>query len=368
MKVKFFDLRVTDKSLRTQLNKNFNKLLTHGQFFLGPEVELIEKKISKFLGKKYAVGLDSGSSALYLCLKSMGIKPGDEVITTPLTWIITINAIAKLGAIPIFVDVKDDLNINEELIERKITSKTKAIVPMHYAGHMCNMEKINHIAKKHKLFIVEDAAQSFGASLNKKKSGHFSDACAFSMNPMKSLAGYGEAGIALTNNLKVYNKLKLLRHAGTTSDPKKIITNNCLEISLNHKMDSLNASMLLVAFKNFPKKMKKKQKFANLYYKFLSKGVITQKLLKNEIHGRYVFPIIVNKRNHLREYLSKNGIETKIFNAPLASEAPVYKKYNNKDTPNAKKMINKILILPCHENLTEKQVKYVINKINKYYD
>ena len=169
MKVKFFDLKVTDKKIRYQLNKNFNRLLDHGQF-LGPEVQKFEKKISKFIDKKYAVGLDSGSSALYLCLKALGIKSGDEVITTPLTWIITVNAIAKLGAKPVFVDVKHDLNINEDLIE-KITSKTKAIVPMHYAGHMY-MDKINLIAKKYKLFIVEDT-KSFGASLNNKKSGYF---------------------------------------------------------------------------------------------------------------------------------------------------------------------------------------------------
>jgi dTDP-4-amino-4,6-dideoxygalactose transaminase len=369
MIVKMFDLKVRKGSLRRELIKSINTLFDHGQFFLGPEVLRFEKKISKFLGVKYAVGVSSGSSALYLALKACGIKPGDEVITSPLSWIITSNAIMECGARPIFVDVGDDLNINPDLIEKAITKKTKAIVPMHYGGHMCDMSKILKIAKMYNLKIVEDAAQSFGASLNKKKSGNYSLAASFSMNPMKTLSGYGENGVVITNNKKIYLRLKRLRHAGTTSDPKKKITNYCVESSLNHKMDTINASLLLVSFKNFSKVLKKKNDIANYYSKNLSSKVIKQEdyLHKHEKHGRYVYPIMVNKRDKMRNYLKKNGIETKIFHLPLINKSPFYRKYSKKfSIPNAEKLIKKIIILSLNEKLLEKQVIFTTNKINKF--
>ena len=147
MKIKMFDLKIRDKNLKKKLHKSIDKVFNHGQFFLGPEVAQFEKKISKFVGTKYAVGVSSGSSALYIALKAAGVKRGDEVLTSPLSWIITSNAIVECGARPVFVDVGNDLNIDPELIVKLINKKTKAIVPMHYAGHICNMKKINQIAK-----------------------------------------------------------------------------------------------------------------------------------------------------------------------------------------------------------------------------
>ena len=251
MLVKMFDLKVVDSRIRNDLKKSFHKLLNHGQFFFGPELFELEKKIAKYVGTRYAIGVASGSSALYLSLKAAGIKKGDEVITTPHTWIITYNAIAACGAKPIFVDIADDFNINHKLIEKKITKKTKGIVPMHWGGHMCEMNEITKIAKKYNLKIIEDAAQAFGGELNGKKSGSFSLAGAFSMNPMKPLSGFGEGGMVVTNDKKIYEKVKLLRYAGTKSDPKKMITNYCTSISLNHKMDTINAALILVSFKYF---------------------------------------------------------------------------------------------------------------------
>ena len=256
MKVRMFDLRVDNLELRKDLNVAFNKMLDHGVYFFGPELYEFEEKMAKYLGKKYSIGVASGSSALYLSLKAIGVKKGDEVITTPFSWIITTNAISECGATPVFVDIDDDYNINADLIENKITPRTKAIVPMHWGGHLCDMKKINKIAKKNKLFVVEDAAQSFGGEFMGIKSGAFSDLGAFSMNPMKPLSGYGEGGLVVTDNIDFYEKIKILRYAGTTSDPKKLVTNNCVEVSLNHKMDTINASMLLVSFKYFEKKKK----------------------------------------------------------------------------------------------------------------
>ena len=200
IRVPLFDLRVVESNLRAELMEAFNKVLDHGRLFGGgPELDEFEELIAAKIGMRYAVGVGSGSSALYMALKACGLGPSDEVITTPLTWIITINAIAACGATPVFADVQRDFNIDPESIEKRITSKTKAIVPMHYVGHMCEMDKICSIAEKNGLMIIEDAAQAFGASLNGKMAGSFSLVSAFSMNPMKVLGGYGEAGAVVTS-------------------------------------------------------------------------------------------------------------------------------------------------------------------------
>jgi len=370
MKARMFDLSINDKTKLKKYSMKLQNFLKKGIFFLGPDVEKFEKKIAKYLGVKYALGVSSGSSALYLALKACGVKDGDEVITSPLGWIITAQAIKSCGAKPVFADVLNDLNIDPKKIVKKITKKTKAIVPMHYAGHVCNMKKISLIAKKHKLKIIEDAAQSFGASFDGKKTGTFSNAAAFSMNPMKSFSGLGENGIVVTNSQKIFKKLKILRHAGTISDPKKTITNYCLDVSLNHKMDPLNAIFLDLNFKYFKKKLKIKNKIANKYFKYLNKKIIFQDNFinfKKEVHGRYVFPIMVNKRDKLKKYLDRKRIETKIFHLPLINKTPIYKSFKKDKTVNAEQIINKLLILPLNDKLIDNQVNYIIKTINKFY-
>lgn len=360
MRVPFFDLRVRDQKLKDELIEAFKKVLDHGKLFMGPEVEEFQDRIASAIGKRYAIGVGSGSSALFMALKACNIGPGDEVITTPLTWIITVNAIAACGATPVFADVQEDFNIDPNSIKERITSNTKAIVPVHYAGHMCEMDSICEIADKNKLIIVEDVAQAYGAGLNGKRAGSFSLAAGLSMNPMKVLGGYGEAGTVVTDDEEIYQRLKRLRHAGTTSDPKKRITNDCLEISLNHKMDTINAALLLVALKHLPEKRKQREAIARQYDRELPTGIARQGYHKNEVHGRYVYAIRVDERNELKTFLAKNQIETKIFNEPLACDAPVYQQYNTHPVPVARKMLAMNLILPSHEKLSKEQVNKVI--------
>ena len=366
-RVPIFDLKVKDKIVRNHLISSFNSVLNHGKLFLGPEVDKLEKKLSKFLNIKYVLALSSGSSAIYLAMKSSGIKKGDEVIVSTLTWIIPVNAILMCGAKPVFADVDKNLNIDPISIKQKISKKTKAILCMHYAGKLCNMNEINKIAKINKLKVFEDAAQSFGAKLSNKYSGTFSNAAGFSTNPMKPFNGYTESGFLVTNSKKIYEKAKILRHAGTLSDYKKIITNQCIEPSLNHKADSVGAALLLTSLSFFKKKMKMVNKYAEYYEKNLPKNVKFQTISKKEVHGRYVFAIIVSKRDQLAKFLNKKGIETKIFNLPLVYDTPFYKKYKNGKLPNAEKLIKKILIIPCHEKLNLLQIKYVTKSIIKFY-
>jgi dTDP-4-amino-4,6-dideoxygalactose transaminase len=366
MRVPIFDLRVTDIDLKNDLMNAFERVLDHGMLFLGPEVEELEDMIAKYIGKKYAVGVGSGSSALYLALKACGIGPGDEVITTPLTWIITVNAIAACGAIPVFADVQNDFNIDPKSIEERITSKTKAIVPMHYAGHMCDMESICNIAESNDLIIVEDAAQAFSGELNGKKAGSFSLVAGISMNPMKVFGGYGEAGVAVTDDENIYDKLKKLRHAGTASNIKTGVTNECLHISLNHKMDTINAALLLIAFKHLPEKQKIREVIAKRYDAELPTDVGRQGYLAGEKHARYVYVIKHKSREELKKFLNDNDIETKIMNEPLACDSPVYSKYNHDALPNARMILANSLVIPSHEKLSVFQIDHVISKIHEF--
>lgn len=368
MIVPLFDLRVIDSKTREALSEKFHNVLTHGRLFLGPEIEELEEKVAGFCSSKYAVGVSSGSSALYLALKASGIKEGDEVITTPLTWIITINAIVACGAIPVFADITDDFNIDPNSIKQLITKKTRAILPMHYAGHMCDMDKITTIANQYGLLIIEDAAQAFGASLNGKMAGTFSSAGAFSMNPMKSLGGYGEAGVVVTDDWNIFQRLLVLRHAGTIKNNDPSITNYCTEPSLNHKISTINAALLIVSFDEFAGKMAKREKIAISLNKKLNELVETPIVKDNEVHGRYIYPLKVNDRDVLMEYLKERGIETKIFNKPLACNSPAFKKFKTSPVPNSEFLLNRNLVIPSHEKLTNLQLDYIGSTFKEFFD
>ena len=366
MRVPLFDLRVTDLTIKSALLEKLNKVLSHGVLFSGPEIEELETKVAKFCGSNYAIGVSSGSSALFLALKAAGIEPGDEIITTPLTWTITINAIVACGAIPVFADIKSDFNIDPKSIENLISTKTKAIVPMHYAGHMCDMFSIMRIAKKYSLIVVEDAAQAFGASLGGQMAGTYSSAGAFSMNPMKNFGGYGEAGMVVTNDLDIFNKLLLLRHAGTDKHASLQKRNLCIEPSLNHKMDTINAALLLVSFSELKRKMIKKEQIALTLNKKLHGFATVPAKSDDEVHGRYVYPLQVDNRDELMKFLETNGIETKIFNAPLACDSPIYQKFKTHPIPNSELLLSRNLIIPSHEKLTKRQLDYMEDTFKQF--
>lgn len=369
MKVPYLDLRVTDAGLKKSLLKRFEKILAHGRIVKGPEQQEFEDRFANEIGVKYAIGVSSGSSALLLALLGSGVGHGDEVITTPFTWIITIHAIAATGAKPVFVDVLDDFNIDPHAIEKAITSKTKAIVPMHVAGHMCDMLNISRIAKMHSLLIIEDAAQAFCSALNGKRAGTFSTAAGFSMNPMKILHAYGEAGAVTTNNKRIYDKIKQLRHAGTKRYLKKNHhINRCNFISLNHKIDTIQASFLIEEIERIEEIRKKRDVIAEFYDKELENtGCYPQKPNENEIHGRYYYIFTCKKRNELLKYLTQKDIECKLFYSPLVCDAAVYRRISKPNLPVARRLLRQSLSVPLHENMTVKQAEYVIDNIKQFY-
>jgi len=368
MRVPIFDLRVTEDKLKEELLSAVGGVLDHGRLILGPEVEAFEAAVAESVSSKYAVGVASGSSAVYLALQAAGIRPGDEVITSPLTWIITYNAIASCGAIPVSVDIREDFNIDPDSIESAITEKTKGIVPIHFTGLMCDMDRICDIAEKNDLVVVEDAAQAFGAEYKGRQAGFFSKAAGFSMNPMKILAGYGEAGAVTTDDPAVNETVRMLRYAGTKSDPEKIITNECYHVSLNHKMDTTQAAMLLVAMKRLPAIVERRTEIARGYTNALKDVVRCPLVADDSKHAYFTYAIQTERRNQLKEFLEKQEIETKIYHLPLASEAPVYQGCKRGETPVAKRVLDNFLSIPCHEKLNDDQIDFVIEKVLAFFE
>ena len=368
MKVPYLDLRVSDENHKAAILKRLDKVLSHGRIVEGPEVDEFERQMARRIGVKYAVGMSSGSSALYSALKSLGIGPGDEVITTPFTWIITVNAIAETGARPVFADVGIDCNINPEAIKQKLSKKTKAIVPMHVGGHLCDMSSLSEIAKTYGLHIVEDAAQAICGRLASRSAGSFSTVAAFSMNPMKVLHGYGEAGVVTTNNKKIYHRLKKLRHAGTRRDPLGRHINQCDFISLNHKIDTVQAAFLLENLKRLEGVWRKREQLAKVYDKRLGDIVRFQELHPQERHGRYLYLIQTRKRDPLRKYLTTIGVETKVVYSPLASDARPYKGLPKSSLPVSRQLLVETLSLPLHEKMSVCQAEFVADEIRGYLE
>jgi dTDP-4-amino-4,6-dideoxygalactose transaminase len=367
MKVPYLDLRIKEKAHREALHKRLEGVLTHGRIIEGPEVQDFEQRIAQRVGTRFAVGTGSGSSAIYMALKALDIGPGDEVITTPYTWIITVNAIAATGAKPVFVDVREDFNIDPNKVEEKIRSKTKAIVPMHVAGHLCQMSDLERLARRRGLHIVEDAAQAICGSLGSRHAGSFSTAAAFSMNPMKVLHGYGEAGVVTTNSERLYRRLKKLRHAGTRRDPTGRHFNQCDFISLNHKIDTLQAAFLLENLDRLEFIWQKREKIAKRYDALLSGVVELQKLHPDEVHGRYLYLIRCKKRDGLRKTLAQKGVETKIVYSPLTCDATPYRHGRRLNMPVSRKLLKQSLSLPLHEKMSLAQAEFVANTIIKFF-
>lgn len=358
--VRFMDLRIS-KEERGKLLDSLNRVFDSGYFINGVELESFEKEIASFHQRKYAIGVCSGTGSLYYGLRALGIGSGDEVITTALSWIATANAIACTGAIPIFADINGDLNLNPKSVESLITSKTKAILPVHYAGRVCAIEEILAIARKHNLLVIEDASQAIGAKKDGRFAGSFGDIACFSLNPMKVLGALGEAGVILCDKEAIQEKIKILRYNGT------IHKETCVEISMNGRMDTLQAAILLERLKTFEEIIKRRQAIAYKYHDAL-KDIVEIPLEKNgESNSWYSYTIQTDARDGLKEFLEQNRIETKIQHPILMPLQPAYQKYTTTTISNAKRIVERILCIPAHEKLTEQEQDYVIDKIRKFY-
>ena len=361
MKVPYRDLRVTDEHLKQELIEAVESVLNHGHLLLGPEVNEFEDLISGYCHRKYAVGVGTGTQAIYLALRALGIGVGDDVITTPMSWIATVNAIVLAGANPVFVDIQDDLNINANLVRDAITSRTKAIMPVHYTGRICNMQSIMSIANEFDLFVIEDAAQSFGARLNGKPAGSFGNIGCFSMNTMKLFSSYGEAGALVFDDSQLYETLLSLRYQGTVE------RENCHETSLNARIDTIQAAMMLCSYRHLEKKIESFRCHAARYNLALG-DCVTCPPEDNSYQTYYTYTIKTPKRDDLLKYLIEHGIEAKIYHPILMPYHNAYKnRFIDLNIPVAEKLVKEILSIPNHDQLTETQIDYVISVIQKFF-
>jgi len=365
MKIEVIDLKKRFQEEKHEILKCINRVLKKGSFILTSEVQNFENSICKFTGSRHCLGLNSGTDALMMSLWSSGIKKGDEVITSPISFIASASSIIHVGARPVFVDIDDDLNMNPDLIESAITKKTKAIMPVHWTGRVCKMDKILKIAKKNNFIVIEDAAQAMGAYYKKKHAGTFGKVSAFSTHPLKNLNGLGDGGFIITNEKKIYDKIKLYRNHGLKG------RDNVEIIGVNSRLDSLNAEILNFRLKRLKNIILRRQKNINLYKKFITSNNVNIIEDKNtEYNANAMFITLCKDRDKLQKYLNKFNIQSLVYyKTPLhLHKATKFLGYKRGDFPNAERLAKKVLSFPHHQHLTKNEIKFVSNRINKFYE
>ena len=359
--IPFIDLKKQYLNYKKDIKRNLSKIIKTTSF-IGGQVQELESILSEFIGVKHSIACSSGTDALVLALMALNIKNGDEVITTPYTFIATAEAISLVGATPVFVDIDPrTFNINSKLIEEKISKRTKAIMPVSLFGQLADMDEINKIAKKYNLFVIEDAAQSFGAEQNGIKSCNHSIVATTSFFPAKPLGCYGDGGAIFTNDDDLALKMRqLLNHGQTEKYVHKYI-------GLNGRLDGMQAAVLIAKMKYFKKEIMKRNLIAKLYSKEL-KGVTIPYVLENNLSVWAQYCVLTERRDELQAYLKKNGVPTMIY-YPIPihlQEAYSNLGHKNDDFPIAESISKKILALPMSAFLNPKHQKYIIEVLNEF--
>ncbi len=378
------------KALKEEIDEAVIGVLGSGQYILGEEVDTFEKNFANYCGVKYAVGVGNGSDALVIALRACGIKNGDEVITTDFSFSATAEAITSVGAVPVFVDCDlDTFTISVEEIENRITSKTKAIIPVHLYGQCANMELIADIAHKNKLRVIEDCAQAAGADYMGKKAGTMGDIGCVSFFPTKNLGCAGDGGIIITNNESLYRQCRALRSHGSGIDglySYKLQYNldyseeimdfngnlpkyyNFIE-GYNSRLDAIQASILNVKLPYLDEWNKRRKAIAGRYDKEINNNLIKKPVIASgNNHIYYVYTVIVDKRDEFRDYLLKNGISSGVYYPVPFHLQKVYEKlkYSKGDYPNAEFAANHSMVLPMFPELTENEIEHIIDTVNKW--
>lgn len=364
MKVRYSYLK-QQFSKSDDLWKRLKIFVSTGDFTLGKPLLQFEKKFARLIGSKYAVGVNSGTDAIKLSLKCLNIKPNDEIITAANTFVATVGAITELGAKPVFVDCDDRFQINVKQIEKAITKKTKAILPVHWGGASPDINDIVKIAKKNNLKIIEDACMGIGAKIGNKYPGTFGEVNAFSMHPLKSLNVMGDGGMVVTDNNNLASWLRKYRNHGM------INRDNIAIWGTNNRLQPLQAVVANIELKKINQIIIQRNRNA----KILDDGLknITGVKIPNRKKGyKETFALYMaqfKKRDQLKKFLIKNNIEVKIhYPKPLHLQNPSKKLgYKTKDFPIAEKQAKELLTLPVHQYLSRKQLNYMVSKIQQFY-
>lgn len=339
------------------------RALNSGWYILGKEMEEFEQKFAAYMGVKYCVALNSGTDALILAFRAIGIQPGDEVIVPAGTYIASVIGVTENSGIPVFVDMDDHLEINADAIEAQITDRTKAILPVHLFGQCSRMDKITEIAKKHNLILIEDCAQCHGSAFNGKLAGTFGDIGCFSFYPTKPLGALGDAGAIVTNNDEIAEKVRMLRNYGS-----RVKYHNEIN-GVNSRMDEVQAAVLKVGLNYMDAGNIERRHQAQLYMDGLKNSrIIVPPVYEEVYHVYHLFPVLVEDRDDFQEYLTQNGIKTQVHYPIPPYVAECYKEWGYKwsDFPNAERFAKQEVSLPIYCGLSDEEIQYVIDVINGY--
>lgn len=367
MKIPILDLQAQYKSIKTEIDAAVKRVVDSQHFILGPEVEMLEKEVAEYCGSKYAVGVASGTDALILSLKAIGIGSGDEVITTPFTFFATAESISLVGAKPVFVDVDPNTYcIDPELIEDKITKYTKAIIPVHLFGQCADMDRILEIARLNNLKVIEDTAQAMGATYKGRQAGSMGDAGCLSFFPSKNLGGFGDGGMIITNNKALADKVKMLRVHGST------IRYMHSAIGTNSRLDALQAAILRVKLKYLNTWLDGRRKVADYYNKQLnnisstSTTIFTPFTPPYNTHTYHLYVLRIKPSpDRLSKALNDAGIEARTYYPVPLHLQECYKGlgYKKGDLKESEAAANQTLAIPIYPELKPAYLDSIINKI-----
>lgn len=364
MKVPFLDLNSQYKNIKKEVDTSVSEVISSGMFIMGDQVREFENKMEDYLETTNCVSCANGSDALFMALKTMGIKNGDEVITTPFTFFATAGAIVRAGGTPVFVDIiEDTYNINPDLIEEKITNNTKAILPVHIYGQPADMDKINKIAKKYDLYVLEDACQAIGADYKNKKAGSLADFSAFSFFPTKNLGAYGDGGMVCAKDKKHYEHLKSMRVHGSQ---KKYYHDF---VGINSRLDALQAAVLNIKFQYLEEWNNKRRDLAKEYNKKLQNFVKVPMEKEDVKHVYHLYSLQTEKRDELQEYLKENNIDTGVYYPLPLHLQKCFENlgYKKGDLPISEKVSKEIISIPIFAEVTDDQVEYMLNTVVSFF-
>lgn len=370
VKVPLLDLQAQFQQIRSDVLSAIEEVCNEQSFVLGRRVEALEEAIAEYVGCRYAVGVASGSDALLLSLMAAGVKPGDEVLTVPFTFFSTAGGISRLHAVPVFVDVRPDtFTMDPEQIERKITPRTKAIIPVHLFGQCADMESIMELADRRGLKVIEDACQSIGASWHGRNAGTFGYSGCFSFFPSKNLGGVGDGGLIVTNDRDLRELLLALRVHGSRSDYHHD------HIGLNSRLDALEAAVLRVKLPHLNEWNAKRARNAATYDRLLTEAGLLEHVAlpvtgPGNVHVFNQYTLRAQRRDELMAYLKEHEIGHKVYYPVPLHLQECYQPlgYSKGDLPVSEQLAQEVLSLPVYPELTSAQMESVVGRTGEFYN
>jgi dTDP-4-amino-4,6-dideoxygalactose transaminase len=365
MKVPYVNIVAQHSPIKQELLTAIGKVLDHGQFILGDEVAEFETRFAELCNTRYAVGVNSGTDSLILALESLGIGPGDEVITVSNSFVASASCIALVGARPVFVDVREDYNIDPDLIEEAITPRTRAILPVHLTGRPADMNPIMNIAKGHGLHVIEDCAQAVCAEYKEQRVGSFGTVGCFSLHPLKTLNACGDGGVLTTDDPEIYEQAKILRNCGLKA------RNDCLMWGHNSRLDTLQAAILLVKLNYLEAWTEQRCANARIYQELLCDlpevAVPQDQPYEKAVYHNFV--IQADMRDSLQTHLASKGVGTVInYQIPIHLQpAAAYLGYQKGSFPETERQLDRILSLPFYAELERQEIEYVVQHVRNFF-